>query len=471
MGGNVSVSDAIFWLEFVLHELLLFSAVLFLIGSLDELAVDCVWLIRRVYRWIVYYRNTSPQSITDLKAPENPGLIAIFVPTWKEATVIGAMLRRCCQLWQGGSTRYSIYVGCYPNDREGATAIIDAIGDDPNARMVLCDSAGPTTKADCLNRLWRALIKDELATGIKAKAIVLHDAEDCVHASELLIYDKLIEKAEGVQLPVIPEPVAGSIWISGHYCDEFAVSHGRNLVVREAIGAALPLAGVGCAIDRVILGRIALANQGLPFDVKSVTEDYELGLRIGTQGGRTMLVRIRDEAGSLIGVHACFPDTLSAAVRQKGRWIMGIAFAGWDRMGWNKKPAEIWMRIQDRKAILAAVVLLVGYVCLVLGAILVIAALFSGFAPKGLSDNLVIMLVFNGVFMIWRLIVRAAFVWRCYGLRAALISLPRSIVSNIIAIMAARRAAVSYLRLCVGGKLHWDKTEHTHFPKAFTGNE
>jgi adsorption protein B len=381
------------------------------------------------------------------------------------------MLRHCRESWQNGSTRYQLYVGCYPNDIDGAAEIIDAIADDPNARMVLCDRPGPTTKADCLNRLWQALIKDELATGVKAKAIVLHDAEDYVHAQELTIFDRLIEKAEGVQLPVIPVMVPGSRWISGHYCDEFALAHGRNLVVREAIGAALPLAGVGCAIDRVTLGRIALLNQGRPFDVESVTEDYELGLHIGGQGGRTMLVRMRDATGNLVGTRSCFPDSLATAVNQKGRWIMGIALAGWDRMGWEKRPAEIWMRLHDRKAIFSAIVLLAAYACLIITAILAGAIIMSGFKPARLPENLILLLWLNGFLMVWRLMVRAAFVWRSYGFRSAFMALPRSVVSNIIAIMAARRAATSYIRLCIGGKLRWDKTEHGHFPKALTGNE
>jgi bacteriophage N4 adsorption protein B len=467
----VSVSDVLRWLEFWQHELLLFSATWFLIGGIDELGVDIIWITRRIYRYLRFYRKAQPQTTSELETAENPGLIVVFVPTWQEASVIGAMLRRCNECWAGGKILYRIYVGCYPNDTIGAASIINAIGNDMNTRMVLCDTIGPTTKADCLNWLWQALIKDELATGIKAKAIVLHDAEDFVHPDELAIFDRLIEKAEGVQLPVIPEQVARSLWISGHYCDEFAVAHSRNLVVREAIGAALPLAGVGCAIDRIILGRIALSNQKLPFDVNSVTEDYELGLRIGEQGGRTMLVRIRDDAGNLVGTRACFPDTVTSAVRQKGRWIMGIALAGWDRMGWAKKPVELWMRLHDRKAIFTALVLVAAYACLLLSVVLAIAMMLWGFQPNQLPDSFIIALWINGCLMVWRLIVRAAFVWRSYGFKAALISIPRSVVSNIIAIMAARRAAASYLKLCIGGPVQWDKTEHSHFPKALTGHE
>ena len=54
-------------------------------------------------------------------------------------------------------------------------------------------------------------------------------------------------------------------WISGHYCDEFAESHTKELVVREAVGAAIPLAGVGCAIARQSLCQLAGLHAGRPF--------------------------------------------------------------------------------------------------------------------------------------------------------------------------------------------------------------
>lgn len=163
----------------------------------------------------------------------------------------------------------------------------------------------------------KALLADEIAGGYKAKAIVLHDAEDAVHADELRVFDRLLAIGGAVQLPVIPVRTKSSRWISGHYCDEFAEAHGKNMVVREAIGASLPLAGVACAIERNLMGRLAIMNGGDPFDPNSLTEDYELGMRIGAAGGRTIMARILDNDGRLIGTRSCFPDTLTSSVRQK----------------------------------------------------------------------------------------------------------------------------------------------------------
>ncbi len=452
-------------IEIVQHEMLLFSAVFLLIGALDDVCIDMIWAARWVYRRLTVYRETPPMLVGQLPPPVRPGLLAVFVPTWREASVIGTMLSQCTRKWQGGHTGYHIYVGCYPNDNVGIAQVLRAAAANVSIRLVLVSHPGPTTKADCLNRLWQAMLSDELTGGYKAKAVVLHDAEDSVHAAELRVFNVMVEKAAGVQLPVVPVRTQGSRWISAHYCDEFAEAHGKSMVVREAIGAALPLAGVGCAVDRNLLGRIALANDGVPFDPNCLTEDYELGLRIGDGGARTMMARIHDADGQLVGTRACFPDTLDASVKQKTRWLTGIALAGWDRLGWRGGVAEKWMRLHDRRSILAALVLTVAYACIVLTAFLALFIAAGLFEPQPLSATLRTLLATNAFFLLWRAFVRAAFVGALYGVAEAVRSIPRSMIGNIIAIMAARRACTAYLRHCFGSPLAWDKTAHHSVPQ------
>jgi bacteriophage N4 adsorption protein B len=461
--ANTTFAAAL-WIEFILAELLLFSGVWFFIGAIDDICVDFFWAVRRLYRRFRYYRATPPMRAHQLPQPNNPGELAIFIAAWQESAVIGAMLRRCQHAWASHHS-HTIYVGCYPNDEPTIAAVLCAAADNPAIKIVLCHSTGPTTKADCLNRLWEAMTGDELALGRKFKAIILHDAEDMVDPDELPVYDRLIETASAVQLPVIPVKVLGSRWISGHYCDEFAEAHGKSLVVREAIGASLPLAGVGCAIERNMLGRIALANNLLPFDVGSLTEDYELGLKIGQQGGKTILVRLLNKDGVLIGTRACFPHTLAGAVRQKARWLTGISLSGWDRVGWRSSLGENWMILRDRKSVFAAIVLSSAYLCILLAGFLS-ALHFAGlFQWHPLGQTTIWLLNINALFLMWRIIVRAFFVGKLYGIAEGLVSIPRSFVANIIALMAARRAVVHYLRHCISGQsLRWEKTDHIHFP-------
>jgi adsorption protein B len=235
------------------------------------------------------------------------------------------------------------------------------------------------------------------------------------------------------------------------------------LSVREALGAAMPSAGVGCAIARYMMGALACARDGRPFDPDSLTEDYELGLRVGEKGGRGILVRMRDARGALVATREYFPDTLASAVRQKARWTLGIALAGWDRLGWGNGFVEAWMRLHDRQSLLAAVVLVVAYAGLLAGALVQLTTMTGLGRPEPLPYPLSLLLLINGGFLTWRLGIRMLFVHRAYGLAEALRCVPRMVVANIITMMATHRAVILYLRLWAGGMLRWDKTVH-RFP-------
>ena len=157
----------------------------------------------------------------------------------------------------------------------------------------------------------------------------------------------------------MPDP--NSRWIGGHYIDEFAEAHGKELVVRAALGAGLPSAGVGCAISRAALG--ALARSAARRSIRdSLTEDYELGLRLKQAGRSGAFVRLRARrAANSSRPGSYFPATLDGAVAQKARWVTGIALAGWDRLGWSGGLAERWMRLRDRQSVIAACLLAAAY--------------------------------------------------------------------------------------------------------------
>jgi len=410
---------AIYGLTLVWRELILFASVGFLIGGVDELVVDGIWLGRSVWRRFFVYSRHERSTAETLAAPKEPGLIVVFIAAWDEGDIIGLMLRYTLAVLSHDN--YRIYVGCYPNDST-TLAAARAI-DSPNLRVIVGRKPGPTTKADCLNTLYNALQKDEHFDGVRAKAIVLHDAEDVVHPHELRVFDTLIERFDLVQLPVFPLFNPQSPWVAGHYCDEFAEAHGKTLVVREALGAAIPAAGVGCAFARETLAKIAIAKGGQPFDAGSLTEDYELGLMIGAMGGKTVLARLPSGRAS-VQVNAHFPATLDAAVKQKARWITGIALAGYDRMGWSGGIAETWMRVRDRRAIAAAVLLSIGYLTILITAVFAICH-FAYKAPMpSLSPMETCLLEVNALLLVGRLVVRAYFVGRLYGWGQAFMSAP-----------------------------------------------
>lgn len=444
-----------FVLADVASELALFAAAGFLLFAIDDLAVDLIYFGRRLWRALTVYSRYPRAFAGSIRMLWEPRFIAIFIPAWDESAVIAPMLQATLRRFEHRD--YRIFVGHYRNDPATAAAIA-SVADD-RVEAVRADADGPTTKADCLNHLYAALVAHEAATGRSPVAVVLHDAEDLVHPLELALFDQLIDRAALIQLPVVPLVDPTSRWVSGHYCDEFAESHGKELVVREAVGASIPLAGVGCAIERSALACLAAAEGGHPFIAASMTEDYEMGLRLGALGLKTMFVRIPAVPGnrSVVATRGHFPDSLDAAIRQKARWIGGIAFAGWDRLGWRGGLGERWMRMRDRRGPLAGLLLVTGYAAALLWLQIGIAQALGAPVDLVLSPALATLLTINAALLAWRVLMRAGFVTATYGLTQGLLSIPRLVVGNVITILAVWRALNIHAD---GGPRRWDKTRH-----------
>ena len=436
-------------LDSLARETMLFAAVGLLIGGVDDLATDAVYWVRR----LAGHDRAVP--IARLGACEGAGRFVIFVPAWDEAAVIGAMLDTA--LARIRHEDYRIHVGLYPNDAATIAAVTKVARRDARVRAVVGPRDGPTTKADCLNVLWHDLRR----SGAAVRAVVLHDAEDVVHPDALRVFDVLLDTHAVVQLPVQALIAAGSL-VSGVYADEFAESHGRNMVVRVALGAGMPLAGVGCAIRTDMLTRIAAMRDGNPFDAESLTEDYELGLRIAAFGGRGIFAQVLDADGEHVATRAYFPADVRAAVRQKARWMIGISLAGWDRVGWGRWSAigDHWMRMHDRRAPLAVLVLAVAYIALLAWPMSALAHWGAATPMPAAGEGLLAILAINGAMLLWRLVSRFVFTTRVYGFGEGLLSVPRFVVGNIIALMAARRAMLRYMGMLRGRAPVWDKTHH-----------
>jgi adsorption protein B len=449
------------WIVLIQHELLLFACIFFLIGALDDFAVDFAWLWLRASRRARTHRITRADWVG---APLNGGA-AVFIPTWQEAGVIGATIRHMLTVWPQSGLR--LYVGCYRNDADTIAAAMQAAQGDARLRLVIHDRDGPSTKADCLNRLYGALGADEARSGAQARMVVFHDAEDMVDPAAIALLDSAMDDAWFVQLPVLALPQTDSRWIGSHYCEEFAEAHGKAMVVRDALGAALPAAGVGCSVSREALGGLARARgDGVPFAADSLTEDYELGLGIAALGGRCRFLRLRGEDDALVATRAYFPDRIDHVVRQKTRWVHGIALQGWDRMGWSPRPVEIWMRLRDRRGPLTALVLLAGYALLAFSTLGWGAAQLGQVEQVQISTGVWVLLAINVFALTWRIAMRFAFTAREFGIAEGARAVLRLPIANIIAIMAGRRALVAYVRSLRGKGVVWDKTPHFIHPAA-----
>nr|WP_174279425.1 glycosyl transferase family protein [Sphingomonas bacterium] len=445
--------QALAGLEVAARELMLFAAVGLLVGGVDDLLLDLLFLIRRLL-------GLRGVRLTDAALPATPRCrVAIFVPTWRERHVIEPMLRTLLARVVGD---YRVFVAVYQNDPDTAAAV-RAVAD-ARVRLVINPHAGPTTKADNLNQLWHAMLAADAREGVATRMVVLHDAEDVAHPDELRVFDALIDRFDVIQLPVQPLVRDGVALIAGTYADAFAESHGKTLVVRAALGAGLPLAGVGCAIATDALRAIAAARGGIAFDPGCLVEDYVAGLRLAELRFRAAFVRHHGARG-LVAIGEFFPDTFGAAIRQKARWMAGIALAGWDRTGWSR-PSHLldhWMRWRDRRALLAVVVLTAAYLAALLYGVVLGLLAWTGRAPVTTISPPGGLLGGNMALLGWRMAVRVAFSWRAYGWRHAIGVPVRFVVGNAIDLAAAPLALKRYAQTWRGAPPVWDKTDHV-FP-------
>ncbi len=445
------------------HELLAFAAFWFCIGLIDEFALDIAWLWLRLMK-----RAGTVRLPVGYGAEALSGRTAIFIPAFHEAAVIGATISHMLAAWP--QRDLTVYVGCYRNDPRTIAAASAAAAKDSRVRIVIHGVDGPTTKADCLNRLYRALCTDEERLGSFFASVILHDAEDMVHRAALQAIDAALVLRDFVQLPVRPELQGRSRWIAGHYADEFAESHAKTMVVRAALGASLPAAGVGCGFARSALGELAAVRRAAgetgPFAPDSLTEDYELGLILSRHGRGSAFLRLRDDGGELVATRSYFPHRLDGAVRQKTRWIHGIALQGWERMGWIGQSVELWMALRDRRGPLTALVLAAAYLLLLVDGLLLGLSWTGIVRDQPVSPVLASMLGICLVGFLWRTGMRFFFTAREYGVVEGLRAIGRIPVANLITIIAGRRALVAYCRSLRTGRIVWDKTSHDSHPAS-----
>src|SRR5262249_38834790 len=264
--------------------------------------------------------------------------IAIFVGLWREHRVIGHMLEHNLSLIH--YSNYDVFVGVYPNDELTERAVADAARRDPRIQLAVCPHDGPTSKGDCLNWIYRGMAAYEKRHRVRFEIIITHDAEDLIHPESLRLINWYSREHEMVQVPVLALPTPAHEITHGIYCDEFAETQTKDIPVRQRLGGFLPSSGVGTGFDRESLERLGAARGGRSFDPECLTEDYENGLRFYLMGLRQIFLPIVFDHRGPIATREYFPRTLRAAVRQRSRWVAGIALQGWQNHGWRVPPRQ-----------------------------------------------------------------------------------------------------------------------------------
>lgn len=469
--------------DFLIHMtpwitlLITLVATVFIFSGIDDLLMDALYLAWRVYKRLFFSRKHKVLTREDLvEIPQQR--IAIMVPAWDEATVIRETLLNAVDTIFYDN--YRIYVGVYPNDPATRDEVLAAREQHPgHIVLVELDHDGPTTKADCLNTIIEHIHAEDSMPGADQTAIyVLDDAEDLMPRYGLRVFNYLVPRKDFVQLPVFPTKVPWWHFTAGHYMDEFAQLHVKDMRPREWLTGAIPSAGVGAAFSRHAIELAQQGNDGKAFSENTLTEDYELPLHLVRMRAREAFyepgVPVKSREGEDYPleqeypyIRSGFPSHLKAAVRQKSRWVPGISLQGWQHLGWSPNALQSYMLWRDRKVLIGNIANFAGYVLvfLTLGVWLVRWHVigdtrFPNVVPRG--SLLEVMLIITLAIMVIQLAVRMACTFAVYGLWQALLSLPRAVWGNVINFLATTRAMVLFFKSKRRGgePIPWEKTHH-----------
>lgn len=438
--------------------------------SIDDLAIDMIALLKKLKPQALH-----PEELREMRrAPQKN--IAVVVANWREADVIERMLRGNLEAIE--YARVWFFVGVYPNDLETRDAARIVERNDPRVVVIENHRPGPTTKGQMLNVVFREILLAEERLGVRYDLFLIHDSEDVLHPQSLLLLNQAADHADFIQIPVFSFPRSPDLWTASTYVDEFAEIHTKDLLVRDALGAAIPSAGVGTAISRRVILRLLNDLNGRILHEDSLTEDYVLGMTVKALGYRSRFVareippspsERNDSHRNLIATKEFFPASWTRSVRQKSRWIHGIVFQS---PGLCPPPLSLidrLFRLRDRKGPLSSLIGLLGMILFVISGILLLVPT-PGTIPFREALNhpwVVTLFVFNLFAGLVRLVQRFRAVRWTQDSTSAWWSLLRVPWGNIINFAAFLRALLHLAETRIGGgPPAWIKTTH-ELPSGF----
>ena len=443
------------WLDQWVAACLVPLAAWILLSGLDDLFIDLVFFLtgRKQFR-------RPAESELD-QTPQRR--MAILVPLWREYRVIGRMLEH--NLTGIRYENYDIFVGVYPNDQLTARAVAEIERRHPRVHLAAVPHDGPTSKGDCLNWIYRRMTDYEARHGVHFEVVVTHDAEDLIHRESLRLINWFSRSYDMVQVPVLPLPTGLGEFTHGLYCDEFAEYQLKDIPVRQRLRGFLPSNGVGTGYARAALERLREVHRGCIFDPECLTEDYENGYRLHALGYRQVFVPIQLEGAPPAATREYFPRNFRSAVRQRSRWVAGIALQGWQLHGWRPWRQVYWFW-RDRKGLVGNLLSPAANLILVYG---VSRYLWMGRASQSWNPGSHIPLwaaracVITLGTSILQAMVRAHCCSRIYGDRFAAASPLRIFWGNVLNCAATVAALKQFLEARLEHHtLAWRKTEHAY---------
>lgn len=430
----------------ILLILLFFVSVLISVSSLDDAFIDLVSLgiVRRRRPRLGEDSSQIPQT-------------AVFVANWHEEQVLGKMVEG--NLARINIPQVSLHLGVYPNDTGTLRVAKELEAKYPDrVKVVVNRLPGPTSKGQMLNEMF---LQEFGGDNEGPDLVILHDSEDVIDPRAFEVYAAYARDHDFIQAPVFSLTRAKADLVASTYMDEFAERHTREMIVRDAVGAAIPSAGVGtCMTKRLI--RHFLATRGQVLMSGTVTEDYILGIeakRSGFKSAFAAISRDADDGLDFVATREFFPKSLQASIKQKTRWVYGINFEALHKLGWSGDPWDFYFFLRDRKGMITSflpplsaallVLMLMGYIDL-------------ADTSEQMGDILEISMWINLYALITRYVVRVISGYQVYGTFDWIGIAWRWPVAIYINMMAVYRAWATYLgeSELATKPIVWSKTTH-----------
>ena len=457
------------------------AAVVFAISAIDDLLIDIYFFFKVVTDRLLGRSKYPGLTVSKLREKQEQAF-ALMLPAWSESEVIFDAVSNMIRTID--YENYHIFIGVYPNDADTQSEVDRLTRRFERVHKVVTKLPGPTCKADCLNQIIDHVNEYESRYGTNFAGVIMQDAEDVVHPLSVRLFNYLVPEYDLVQIPVYSLKRRWFDVTGGHYMDEFAEFHSKEILVREWFANVVPGAGVGTAYSRRALQ--FAADTGYYFSTNSLTEDYEFSFRMRDAGLRQTFAHVpipegenmwrsadddpADRTANFIATREFFPNGFWASVRQKARWTIGISFQGWRSFGWRGDWRTKYLFWRDRKMLFFSHAIALGFLSIVIYALYQARGWMEPngyqFAPLLAEDSPFWYLAYFNLFMVaFRLAQRHAWSFVYYGWASLPMVLPRYIWGTAINYLAIIRATRIYVgHMMTGRAIGWDKTAHD-FPE------
>ncbi len=381
---------------------------------------------------------------------------AVFVANWHEEDVLGKMVEG--NLARIQIPEVSLFLGVYPNDTGTLRVAKELEAKYPaRVRVIVNTLPGPTSKGQMLNEMFAQVFPSDDCP----EMVVLHDSEDVIDPRTFAVYAAHADEYDFIQAPVFSLTRARGAYVASTYMDEFAERHTREMIVRNAVGAAIPSAGVGTCISKKLI-QYFLQTRGQVLMSGAVTEDYILGVeakRAGFKGVFAAVSKSVAEGLDFVATREFFPKTVAASIKQKTRWVYGINSEATHKLGWSGDPWDLYFFLRDRKGMLTN---FLPPVSLFFLALMMLGYIDVADLPAELQPLLLASMWINLIALVTRYLIRVDACHKVYGTSDWFGVALRWPVSLYINMAAAWRAWKTYLGESALARrpIVWSKTTH-----------